>query len=667
MIIHGDFETRSEVDLKEVGLDVYARHPSTDVWCFGWAIDDGEPEVWFPGMEFPGPIIIGRMQRWPLIAHNAPFELAIWNHIMVPRYGWPPLRPERTRCTMAMAYAMASPGSLENASAALGLTQQKDMAGHRLMMQMSRPRAIEPDGTVVWWDDFDKQMQLAEYCKQDVRTEQALCKRLLQLSPSEQALWELDYKINQRGVYIDRQAVTTAMWVVKKEVERLNGEMQKATNGEVCAATEVATMTKWIQSRGVPIEGLAKADVIDALKLDYVPEDVRKALLIRQEAGKTSTAKLHTMVTCLNEDHRARGLLQYHAAGTGRWGGRRIQVQNLPRPTIPHETIEQVIDVLTRASVDEAHEMITACFDRPMTVISDCLRGMICAAPGHELMAADFANIEGRVLAWLAGEQWKLDAFTAYDQKKGPDIYKLGYAKSFRIPVEEVTKDQRFIGKVQELALGYQGGVGAFQTMARGYGVVVSDTLADEIKTAWREAHPNIVKYWYSLEDAAVSAVRHPGSRFGTWTGDQRVEFLVKGSFLFCKLPSGRVLTYPYPKLKPIMTPWGEDKEQVHYMSVDGKTKKWQETHTYGGKLAENVTQAVSRDILADAMLRVEAHGYPIVMHVHDEIVAEVIHDPEHRHTYDLKPFETLVAQVPAWAFGLPIAVEGWKGKRYRK
>ena len=663
MIIHGDFETRSEVDLKEVGLDVYARHPSTDVWCFGWAREDESPHIWFPTQHYDD-LWEGGLEGITIVAHNAPFELAIWNHICVPRYGWPPLRPERTRCTMAMAYAMALPGSLENASAALGLTQQKDMAGHRLMMQMSRPRAIEPDGTVVWWDDFDKQMQLAEYCKQDVRTEQALCKRLLQLSESEQRIWELDYKINQRGIYIDRTAVTTAMWVVKKEVDRLNGEMQRVTNGEVCAATEVATMTKWIQSRGVPIEGLAKADVIDALKLDYVPEDVRKALLIRQEAGKTSTAKLHTMVTCLNDDHRARGLLQYHAAGTGRWGGRRIQVQNLPRPSVPHETIEQVIDVLTRASIDEAHAMITACFDRPMTVISDCLRGMICAAPGHELMAADFANIEGRVLAWLAGEQWKLDAFAKYDRKEGEDIYKLTAAKIYSVPAKEVNKEQRQIGKVAELACGYQGGVGAFQTMAKTYRVVVADVLADQIKTAWREAHPNIVKYWYSLEDAAVSAVRHPGSRFGTWTGDQRVEFLVKGSFLFCKLPSGRVLTYPYPKLKPIMTPWGEDKEQVHYMSVDGKTKKWQETHTYGGKLAENVTQAVSRDILADAMLRVEQHGFPIVMHVHDEIVCEVLTCGPNM---DLPLFEKCVAHVPAWASGLPIAVEGWRGVRYRK
>ena len=672
MIIHGDFETRSEVDLKEVGLDVYARHPSTDVWCFGWAIDDGEPQIWTPGKPFPAAI------RWPMvqfpravriIAHNAPFELAIWNHICVPRYGWPVLRPERTRCTMAMAYAMSLPGSLENAAAALGLTQQKDLAGHRLMMQMSRPRDHAPDGSPIWWDEFDKQVQIAEYCKQDVRTEQALWGRLLQLSPSEQQLWELDYQINQRGIHLDRVAINKAIWVVKKEVDRLNGEMQKATNGEVCAATEVATLTKWVQGRGVPIDGLAKADVIDALKLDYVPADVRKALLIRQEAGKTSTAKLHTMITCLNEDDRARGLLQYHAAGTGRWGGRRIQTQNFPRPTIDHVTVERVIEALHTATVDNAHWMITACFDRPMTVISDCLRGMICAAPGSDLVAADFANIEGRVLAWLAGEQWKLDAFSAYDRKEGPDIYKLGYAKSFRIPVEEVTKDQRFIGKVQELALGYQGGVGAFQTMARGYGVVVSDASAEEIKTAWREAHPNIVQYWYDLENAAKNAVSRPGLLFNVYRGNaggvyQPVAFLVKGSFLFCKLPSGRVLTYPYPKLKPIMTPWGEEKEQIHYMSVDGKTRKWQETHTYGGKLAENVTQAVSRDILADAMLRVEKHGFPIVMHVHDEIVAEVSNAAPNT---DLSLFEAIIAQVPAWAAGLPIAVEGWRGRRYRK
>jgi len=658
MIIHGDFETRSEVELKDVGLDVYARHPSTDVWCFAWAIDDGEPDIWFPGMPAPAPTKLLAPSQ-VLYAHNAQFEIAIWNHIMVPRYGWPKIYPHSVRCTMAMAYAMSLPGSLENASAALGLSEQKDMAGHRLMMQMSRPRGYDDAGKPIWWDDFDKQIALQNYCKQDVRTEQALCKRLLTLSPSEQKLWALDYKINQRGVHVDRLAVSQAMTVVKRESDRLNAELFTVTEGCVSSTTEVAALTKWIQHKGVEIDGLAKADVIDALKLDDVPADVRRALLIRQEGGKTSTAKLRTVLEILGDDDRARGLLQYHAAGTGRWGGRKLQPQNMPRPSISHEVIEQVLDTLATCTPDEAHSIITALFDNPLTVISDCLRGMISAAPGNILLCADFANIEGRGLAWIAGEQWKLDAFRAYDAGTGPDIYKLSYAKSFRIPVEQVTKENRFVGKVQELALGYQGGVGAFQTMAKAYRVEVSDERAEEVKVAWREAHPHVVQFWYDIERAAKEAVRHPGHTFACGT----TMFLVKGSFLFCKLPSGRVLTYPYPKLKPKMTPWGEEKEQIHYMSVDGKTKKWQETHTYGGKLTENVVQALSRDILAEAMTRLDAEGYPIVLHVHDEIVAEV----EAHKNWDLKLFEAYMKRVPTWAAGLPIAVEGWRGARYRK
>ena len=662
MIIHGDFETRSEVELKDVGLDVYARHPSTDVWCFAWAIDDGEPDIWFPGMPAPAPTKLLAPSQ-VLYAHNAQFEIAIWNHIMVPRYGWPKIYPHSVRCTMAMAYAMSLPGSLENASAALGLSEQKDMAGHRLMMQMSRPRGYDDAGKPIWWDDFDKQIALQNYCKQDVRTEQALCKRLLTLSPSEQKLWALDYKINQRGVHVDRLAVSQAMTVVKRESDRLNAELFTVTEGCVSSTTEVAALTKWIQHKGVEIDGLAKADVIDALKLDDVPADVRRALLIRQEGGKTSTAKLRTVLEILGDDDRARGLLQYHAAGTGRWGGRKLQPQNMPRPSISHEVIEQVLDTLATCTPDEAHSIITALFDNPLTVISDCLRGMISAAPGNILLCADFANIEGRGLAWIAGEQWKLDAFRAYDAGTGPDIYKLSYAKSFRIPVEQVTKENRFVGKVQELALGYQGGVGAFQTMAKAYRVEVSDERAEEVKVAWREAHPNVVNFWYAIESAAKDAVQRPGLVSYVTVKKAELAFLVKGSFLFCKLPSGRVLTYPYPKLKPIMTPWGEEKEQIHYMSVDGKTKKWQETHTYGGKLTENVVQALSRDILAEAMTRLDAEGYPIVLHVH---IGDLVESDEHRHNY-LSLFEAYMKQVPKWAAGLPIAVEGWKGKRYRK
>lgn len=704
-VLHIDFETRSTVDLKAAGVDNYAKHPTTDVWCMGFAFDDEEIHVAHPGGKVPTAHVMAHVRAGGIvIAHNAAFELAIWNHVMVPRYGWPVLKPEQCRCTMAMAYAQALPGSLEKAAAAVGIEMQKDMAGHRLMMQMAKPRGVNPvdETDLYWWDEPEKLERLYAYCKTDVEVERQLGKRLMPLSDAEQEMWVLDQRINNRGITIDTKAVAAAIAVVQAEQDRLNGEMRRVTGNYVGFCTETARLKAWLHTQGVVVDGVAKSDVLDALADEHLPELARTALGIRQEAGKSSTAKLTAMLSAVSSDGRLRGMFQYHGAGTGRWAGRRVQLQNLPRPKLTAEEIERCIYWLCECPPAEAAAYINFLDGNPLDVISWALRGMLTAAPGHDLLAADFRAIESRGLAWLAGEQWKLDAHAAFDAGTGPEPYRLMASDILSKPIAELTDhDRQTYGKVPDLACGFQGGVGAFQRMAKTYGVRVSDEIAERAKTGWRNKHPLTVRYWYELEDACKTAVLHPGSVWRTGPKGREVAFRVRGSFLWCLLPSGRALCYPYPKVKPIATPWGEMKDQVHYMTVDSVTNKWVETHTYGGKLAENITQAICRDLLAEAIKRCEMtdaihlwlpgdiaegetqeqwrtrqdkfaraydnakrSGFPVVLHVHDEIVAEV---PSSAPPETLALFEATCSETPQWAAGLPVVAKGWRGRRYRK
>ena len=669
-ILHIDFETYSAADLPNCGLDNYASDPSTGVHCMGFAFNDEPVSLWpLDGVQ---DVLEHIRSGGTVVAHNAAFELAIWNKVCVTKLGWPALKPEQMRCTMAQAYAMSLPGSLDKASAALGVGQSKDMAGARVMMQLAKPRFYHepsnPDaryidsngkGLVpVFWKPEDhpaKFRKLYDYCKQDVEVERALDERMMQLSDVEQRLWVLDYKINQRGVHVDLPSINAAIKLVETEKARLDADMLRTTSGVVGKCTEVQLLVKWIRSQGVELNGLAKADVLNALAADEsaLPVNVRKALELRKEAAKSSTAKLLAMRDRASRDGRVRGTLQYHGASTGRWAARGIQVQNFPRPRygVGQAQVEDVIAHLNdRDYIDIMHGPV-------LDALADSLRGFICAAPGNELIAADFNAIEARVLAWLAGEEKVLDVF-----RTGQDIYCHAATGIYNRPITKKDKDERQIGKVAVLALGYGGGVGAFQSMARVYGVKVADAKADEIKVAWRESHKRIVRYWYDLEGAAINALEL-GVVCKAGPAGRQVAFVKKGSFLWCRLPSGRVLCYPYPQIKAVETPWGEQRNSLVFMSVNGTTNKWEETKTYGGSLAENITQAVSRDLLAEALVRLEDNGFPVVMHIHDEAVVEIAtgsQDAVHR-------VEQIIAQTPAWAEGLPVTAEGWQGKRFRK
>lgn len=662
-----DFETRSACELRDRGLHNYATDPTTGVHCMAFAFDD-EPVQICTGRGTEIGRVFDHVEAGGIVyAHNAAFELAIWNNICVPRYGWPELKPEQVRCTMAMCYAMGLPGALENAAPALGLAQRKDAAGKRVMLQLAKPRA---EGGF-WTPDTapEKFQQLYAYCKQDVGVERALHHRLMELSDDEQRIWQLDYRINQRGIRVDLESIDKAIALVEQEKRRLDEEMLRVTGGVVGKCTEVQVLVKWIRTQGVEMNGLAKADVLDALAGD-LPPAVEAALRLRKEAAKSSTAKLVAMKERASADGRVRGCFQFHGAATGRWAHRGIQPGNMPRPR-PGMGEDEINDVIANL---HWHAYIDMMYGPTMDAIADSLRGMIVAEPGNDLAAVDFSAIEARVLAWLAGQESVLDIFRTHGK-----IYEHAAAGIYHVPMERVTKDQRQIGKVAVLALGYGGGVGAFQSMARVYGVKVPDAEADEIKSAWRAAHPAIVSYWYDLERAAVRALTDGGVQAVGPRG-REVKFRKAGSFLWLQLPSKRVLCYPYPELRIVDTPWGEQKEALTYMTeLDSTTRKklgnkvlpdpnangnWCRISTYGGSLAENVTQAVAADLLRYSMETLESAGYPVVMHVHDEAVVEIASSCDDR---TLEQIEELMAQTPAWAAGLPVSAEGWRAKRYRK
>ena len=661
-------------------------------------MDDDEPELWAPSFNvdhFTQHVADGGK----VVAHNAPFELSVWNEILSKRYGWPALKPEQTFCTMAMCYAMALPGALEDASLALGLDVHKDAEGRAIMLKLCRPWKTDPDGTIHWMDECPQftvggqpitgavaLQRLYAYCQQDVRVERELEKRLLPLSEHERKVWLMDYAINQRGVKVDIETAKAALVMAEIVKERCNAELAIVTGGAVQTVSAVAALKEWMGEQGVPVESLAKQNVVDLLDSENLPAPVARALVLRQEAGKASTAKLDRLVDAAGVDGRLRNLYQYHGAGPGRWAGRGVQVHNLPRDMPPRRVVDEILRLVRSGT----YQAIDAIYGPPLSVISKCLRSFFLADDGKVLISGDWANVEGRGQAWFTGEDWKLAAFRAADAKTGPGIYELAYSRMFGVPVESVKdpSEERQVGKVSELAFGYGGGVGSFHKMGKNYGTKVTDEKADEFKNAWRNAHPKIAgvltrgvrkdgnEFWYrkggiwkEIEQAAIDAVLNPGQKFSVGHPDRQAHFKKLGSFLGCLLPSGRVIWFPYPKILA-----GEYKPQLTYMTVPGpdteiihdknNASNWARVSTWGGTLFNNIVQGFCRDFLADGMLVLHEAGAPIVLHTHDDINVEVETGKADR----ARDYcEGVMVAPPAWAAGFPLYAKCKLMTRYGK
>lgn len=646
-----DFETRSTCDLKKHGAWVYSEDPSTKVLCLALKWGNKPPVLW-DMTQNPNHFLDLFRAATTIEAHNMSFEYAIWQNVCVKRMGWPPLPEEKLRCSAAKTAMHSLPRSLDRACAALDLPIQKDSEGYRLMMKMCKPRNPrkgEDPNAILWHESPENFQRLGEYCLQDTNAEEELSHTLSDLPEKELKIWQLDQKINARGIQADLEGARAMIAMVNEHEAILLKKLNRLTNGAVRTAKQVEVMRKHLESLGCNLPDLSAATVMAELKKEDLPNEVREILNIRRSLGRSSSAKYQAIIDRASNDGRVRGSTIYHGAGTGRWSGSGIQPQNLPsRIKIDHPP-EEVLGVVKTGG----YQLFTALYDDDiMSAAGAVVRSVLMAAEGKELIVADYSAIEGRGLAWLAGEETELEVY-----RSNKDPYIASASRILHKPYEEVTKEERQSpGKISVLACGYGGSVNAVRKFG-GEGLT-DDDIKDQIVKPWRQAHPKTVAFWYDLEEACMSAVSEPGKVFS----ERGVSFRVSNGFLLCRLPSGRLLYYYDPDIRAVKTSWDEMKDSVTYMTVDGMTKQWVRTNTYGGKLAENVTQAICRDLMAEAMLRLEAAGYPIVLTVHDEVISEVPMG-----FGSVEEFERVMCIVPAWAEGFPIQASGWRGKRYKK
>lgn len=653
-----DFETRSEANIKETGAWVYSLHPSTDVLCVAVKLND-LPTTLRTAANLRTMKLLGNIEKTFLYqkivqgeelfeAHNAFFEKSIWQNVMVKKYGWPEIADHRWRCSASVAAYHALPRSLKGAGKVLGLDTVKDEEGQRIMLQLAKPKPKTSE-FISEKDQPEKFQVLYDYCKKDIDAEHALAQRLGHLPERELAIWQLDQKINMRGVCVDTEAVDSAIKILDEYTSELLNEVDTISEGAFSSIGQRAKVLAWCKEQGVDMLQYDKT-YVSQIAATVTNDKVKRILEIRQALGKTSTAKYKAMKNSVAPDGRIRDVLMYHGALTGRWSGKLVQFQNLPRGSI--KDMDAAVKLIKSGSVKKI-QMLQG---NVMNFMSSAIRGMICAPQGKMLIVADFAAIEARVLGWAAGCKKMIEQF-----KAGADLYKEMASTIYGVPVDQVTSDQRQLGKAAILGAGYGMGPDKFLQTCLSWGIKLDEELAQKAIYAYRNTYPEVPQFWRNSEQAAHTAVR---SRVSGRVGKTQWTMSADG-FLKCQLPSGRFLHYYNPKFEQ-----NQYKGNYELTYTGEKMGKSFRIGTYGGKLVENVVQAIARDLMADAMLRIEETGkFEIVLSIHDELVAEFDDQPWEPLWIEnhLKEFESLMAETPDWAVGCPIAASGWVGKHYKK
>lgn len=648
-----DIETFSSVDIKKSGLYKYVQSPDFEILLFAYSIN-GQPTQIIDlaqGEKIPNEVIYAINSTAVLKhAYNAAFEWYCLSKLMnTPLSSW--------RCTMFHGLYCGYTAGLGPTAVALGLPQDKRKMSVgtsliKLFCTPTEPTKKNGERTrTLPHHEPDKWQLFKDYCVQDVEVEKAIAERLrnFPIAESEQKLWELDLGINEKGVAVDQQLVEGALYTDELSTAQLTEEAVRLTG--LNNPNSAQQLTKWLAEQGIEVDNLQKETVSNLL--DDVDGPVKRVLEIRQELSKTSVKKYQAMDAAVCEDGRVRGLLQFYGANrTGRWAGRLVQVQNLPR---------NYLDTLGHARGlvrDKKVEALKLIYGNVPDTLSQLIRSAFIPSEGNVLIVSDFSAIEARVIAWLAGEQWRLDVFNTHGK-----IYEASASQMFGVPIELIKKgnpeyELRQKGKVAELALGYQGGSGALISMGALNMGLTEEDLPDIVRR-WRSANKRIQDLWYGLENAALSVMRTGQSTGVKGLILARESDIQNGlDFLTITLPSGRKLFY----VKPFLAENDFGKEAIYYYGMNQTTKKWEKIPTYGGKLVENVVQAIARDCLAETLKRLEVAGHIPVMHVHDEVVLDVP-----KEVADLNSIEALMSEPIGWAPGLPLNADGFISEYYKK